>query len=338
MPRVVKKNTARTTKTDGVRRLTKADGKLADYSSLKVATGIVIPEVKKVMLDRKKTESSKNIRRGMYPSEMSLSDWCPRATYYRMSGLEEPETKYSFALENVFAQGNSVHDKWQTWLADTGKLWGDWKCFRCAAQVKNSLKPGPDYSGPCVGLGYVDLRDIDVVKVISEHDYKHDWKYREVTLRSTSLPLSGHADGGLVDHNVLVELKSISAGSFRYSAPKLFESNTYDVSGKKISDTDGMWRNFHSPLTSHLKQGNLYLFMAKEMNLPFDKISFVYEYKANNSAKEFVVPYSYDLIEPAIETAHMIKDCLDKGTPPACIRGDKLCAKCKEYENAVLPG
>ena len=280
MPRTVKKSSTRDTKMETTRRVTKADGKFADYSSLKSATGIVIPEVKKVLLDRKKIEASTPIRRGMYPSEMSLSDWCPRATYYRMSGLPEPETKYSFALENVFAQGNSVHDKWQTWLSETGKLWGDWKCSRCAEHIKNSLKPGDFYGGSCVGTGWIKMESpVGITTGLSKdltQDFAHDWRYREVTLKSTTLPMSGHADAGLTEHDVLVEFKSISAGSFRYSAPKYYESYVYDVSGKKITDTDGLWKNFHAPLTSHLKQGNLYLFMAQEMNLPFNKISFVF--------------------------------------------------------------
>jgi CRISPR/Cas system-associated exonuclease Cas4 (RecB family) len=335
MPRVTKKETARSASVDKNRRITKSDGRFADYSSLKAATGIVIPEVKKVMLDRKKTERASTVRRGMYPSEMSLSDWCPRATYYRMSGLPEPQTKYSFSLENVFAQGNAVHEKWQTWLSETGKLWGDWKCSRCAAHVKNSLKPTEFYGGSCIGTDWVKFEEL-VTRHKGEaprsiiNDFAHDWRYREVTLKSTTLPLSGHADAGLVDHNVLVELKSISAGSFRYSAPKLFESHTHDLSGRKISDTDGMWKDFHAPLTSHLKQANLYLFMSNEMNLPFDRISFVYEYKANNQAKEFVVPYTYSIIEPILDTAHLVVDSLAKGNPPPCPKGG--CASCKAYE------
>jgi|SRR5579862_7105680 len=336
MPRVTKKDQPRTYKDSPVRRVSKTDGKFADYTSLKAATGIVIPEVKRVMLDRQKKEHSSTVRRGMYPSEMSLSDWCPRATYYRMSGLAEPQTKYSFSLENVFAQGNAVHDKWQTWLSETGKLWGDWKCSRCAMHVKDSLKPGDYEGGACVGTDWVKFEEL-VTRHNDEKprsmmtEFSHDWRYREVTLKSASLPLSGHADAGLSEHNILAELKSISAGSFRYSAPKLFESHTYDVSGRKVHDADSMWKDFHSPLTSHLKQGNLYLFMAKEMKLPFDRISFVYEYKANNQAKEFVVPYSFPLIEPLIETGYKIKYALEEGYPiPECPKGG--CASCKAYE------
>jgi CRISPR/Cas system-associated exonuclease Cas4 (RecB family) len=329
MTRQVKKPAARASKDTSLRRVTKEDGKLADYSSLKANTGIVIPEVKRVLLDRQKAEATSTIRRGLYPSEMSLADWCPRATYYRMSGLPDKETHYSLQMSNIFAQGDAIHSKWQSWLSEIGKLWGDWKCSRCAEQMKNSLKPDDLFPGSCVGSGYVDLT------VYKDNGfplhYKHDWKYKEVTLKSTSLPLSGHADGGLTEHNCLVEIKSISAGSFRFSAPKLYESHVHTIEGRKVADTDSMWRDFHSPLSSHLKQGNLYLYMAKEMNLPFNRISFLYELKSNNQVKEFIVPYSFPIIEPLIETAYKIKYALEEGYPiPDCPKGG--CKNCAAYE------
>lgn len=337
MTRATKKPTTRTAKDTPLRRVTKdKDNRFADYSSLKASTGIVIPEVRKVLLDRQKVEAQSTIKRGLFPSEMSLADWCPRATYYRMTGLPDKETHYSLQMSNIFAQGDAIHSKWQSWLSETGKLWGDWKCSRCAEQVKNSLKPHDYFSGSCSGVGWVKLGTShfsrDLVSMASEA-FPHNWEYKEVTLRSTSLPLSGHADAGLTEHNILVELKSISAGSFRFSSPKFFESYVHSLDGKKITDTDSMWRDFHSPLSSHLKQGNLYLFMASEMNLPFDRISFLYEYKANNQVKEFVVPYSFPIIEPLIETAHMVADAVKSGTPPNCVRGKELCANCKKYEN-----
>src|SRR5271156_2077455 len=157
MTRVIKQSKVRQVEKPLVRRVSKSDGKLADYSSLRANAGIVLPEIKKVLLDRQKKESQSAIRTRLYPSEMSLSDWCPRSTYYRMSGLQQPETKNSFQLESVFATGNQIHDKYQNWLAATGKLWGDWKCSRCAEQVKNSLKPEQYYGGPCVGSNYIEL-------------------------------------------------------------------------------------------------------------------------------------------------------------------------------------
>lgn len=309
------------------RRLTKEDGRAAKYAALRSSPGIVIPEVKKVLLDKQKSEPRVS-RRGMYPSEMSSSDWCPLATFYRMSGRPEPPSNNSFQLENVFAHGNQIHSKWQSWLADTGKLWGDWRCFRCGETVTNSLKPqNIETYGACVGTGWVKLNGSTVSEDIS---YVHDWHYKEVTLRSPSMPISGHADGALYGTNSLIEFKSIGVGSLRFSAPTMLENHTYTVKDKKIIDADGLWRDFHRPLPSHVKQGNLYLWMCKELNLPFSKISFVYEWKANNQVKEFIIPYSEDIVKPMLDTAKIVVDGLAAQVPPLCPKGG--CAECKKYE------
>lgn len=316
------------------RRITKADGRLADYSSLKTATGIVIPEVRKVLLDRvrKDDEITKHRHNIIYPSEMAKSDWCPRATYYRMTGHAIPPTKSSFTLENVFNEGNMIHNKWQNWMSSTGKLWGDWRCSRCSEYVKNSPKPESDFGGSCVGVGWVDLRTN--TGTVTDMAYAHSWQYKEVTLRSTSLPVSGHADGALTDHNILVELKSLGVGSLRFEAPNLIKEHTHETkTGKKILDVDGIWKEFHRPLTTHIRQGNIYLWMAKEMGLPFDKMSFVYEFKSNQQAKEFVVPFSQDIINPLLDKARLIQDCVEHyKEAPDCAAGKGGCTQCRPYE------
>lgn len=327
--RVVKTSADRTSKTRPVRRVSKTDKRFADYSSLKASSGIVLPEVRKVLLDRKKQDEVRTARRTsiMYPSEMSRHDWCPRASYYRMSGYHEPESKSSFTLENVFAEGNTVHAKWQNWLSDTGLLWGDWRCSRCSEYVKDSLRPAGADFGPCVGTGWVRINGMTVSESIT---YEHEWRYKEVTLRSSSLPISGHADGGLIKHNCLIELKTLGIGSLRFEAPKLLEDHTYDVEGKKILDVDGIWKDFHRPLPAHIRQGNLYLWMAKEMGLPFNRISFIYEFKANQRSKEFVVPYSEDLVVPMLDTARTVVKALEDKVVPDCPHGG--CSLCRAYE------
>jgi len=315
----------------------KKDGRIFDYSSLRASTGIVVPEVKKVMLDRTRKDKERSAHRTsvIYPSEMSRGDWCLRATYYRMTGRPLPESKSSFTMENVFAQGNAIHDKWQGWLSETGKLWGDWRCTRCAEYVKNSLRPGDFFSGSCVGTGWVKMEGTsghftrDVVSSVQDA-FPHDWKYKEVTLKSPYLPVSGHADGALVGHDCLIELKSLGVGSLRFEAPRILEQNTHLVGSRKIVDIDSLWRDFHRPLTSHLKQGNIYLWMAHEMGLPFKSISFVYEFKANQQVKEFVVPYSPDIISPIIKDVKNIKAAIDAGIPPVCPFGG--CGQCGAYE------
>lgn len=324
------------------RRITKTDrGSFADYSHIKASTGVVIPEVKKVMLARKRDEARKNIHRTgvIYPSEMARSDWCPRATFYRMSGYPEPDRNYSFSLENVFAEGNRIHHKWQSWLADTGLLWGDWRCTRCSEYVRDSLRPDDGNFGPCVGTMKIDLERMHPNSVWLAGDLKstdlsfpHDWQYKEITLKSTTLPVSGHADGGLVEHNCLIELKSVGVGTLRFEAPKLLEANTHDVGGRKIADWEGMWKDLHKPLLPHVRQGNIYLWMAEEMKLPFDSIVFVYEFKANQKVKEFQIYKSDDILAPMLDMASDIKHQLKVGLPPDCPFGG--CASCKVYEKS----
>lgn len=311
------------------RRVTKDDGKMGAYASLKSSAGIVIPEVRKVMLDRERNPH-KHKTNVIFPSEMARADWCPRATYYRMTGYPEPSSNPSFTLENVFAEGNRIHAKWQGWLAETGLLWGDWKCSRCAETLLNSVKPqGPD---TCVGTSYIDLTKRD--PEWEDKGFKHDWEYKEVTLRSTSLPISGHADGGLIKYNCLIELKSVGLGTVKFDAPKIYNDNTHEIAGKKIVDIDGIWSSLHRPLMAHMKQGQIYMWMAQEMGMAFDKIVFVYEFKPNQKAKEFTVFPSADILDPMLETAKMITDCVSEGKIPACPKTGG-CSECRPWEKAM---
>ena len=189
-----------------------------------------------------------------------------------MIGTPVPPSKSSFTLENVFNEGNMIHNKWQNWMASTGKLWGDWRCSRCAAYVKDSLKPNDVLVGYCTGVSRVDLSG-------NTTDFPHSWQYKEVTLRSTSLPVSGHADGALTEHNILVELKSLGVGSLRFEAPNLLKEHTHETkSGKYVLDIDGLCKEFHSPLSGLIRQGNIYLWLCQENGLPFDRISIVFEF------------------------------------------------------------
>lgn len=309
----------RQTKPDiGGRRLVKADKKtpIGKIAELKASTGIVIPEIKKVLLAHHERNTARTSRRSntIFPSEMARSEWCPRSTYYRMSGMPDPASTYSFGLDNVFSEGNAIHAKWQGWLAETGHLWGDWSCEECGTRINNSLKP-PDSKGYYIS------------GVENSH---HDWVYKEVTLKSTSHMISGHADGALYNHNCLIEIKSMGIGTFRFEAPKLLEEHTYEIKGKKIVDIEGMWKSLHRPLISHVKQGNIYLFMAQEMGMPFEEIVFLYEFKANQQVKEFRIKRSEDILAKMLDTATKIEYALAQGVPPACPFGG--CGACKAYE------
>lgn len=298
------------------RRRVKGKGSFSTLSNIKSSTGIVVPEVKKVLLAKHQNQVERTRHRldVIFPSEMAKADWCPRSTYYRMIGRPEPPSSFSFTLENVFSEGNRIHEKWQNWFVQTGKLWGTWKCAKC-----DERHIGTNPAGYCTfgaTFGFPSL---------------HDWKYGEVALKSTSLPVQGRADGAFIDHNCLIEIKSVGIGTLRFEAPQLIKENTFETTtGKKVLDIEGAWKNLHRPLLSHVRQGNIYLWMAEQMGLPFDRMVFLYEFKANQQTKEFTIKKSQDTLQPMLDMAQIIAYAVAEGVPPACPKGG--CAACKAYE------
>jgi len=294
------------------RRRVEGGGAFADYSGIKAHTGIVIPEIKKMLLAKHQAnqEFFSHKHDAIYPTELAKSDFCPRAVYYRMEGRPDPSRSFSFRLENVFSEGDRIHEKWQGWLAETGKLWGNWHCRNCLLDVSNSVLP-------------------------EKEDYltsftKHDWEYREVPLAAKLI--RGRADGALLDNNCLVEIKSVGLGTLRFEEPELLKK--YGITtdeGKQIVDAERLWKNIHRPFMSHVKQGNIYLWLADQMKLPFDKLVFIYEFKPNQDAKEFVIHKSDEILKPMLANASIVRKAKEAGVAPACPRNG--CGSCRAYES-----
>ena len=103
----------------------------------------VLPMVKEVAL-RESTDDGDRDPKVIHPSEMAKPDWCIRATWYRICGWPEPDRKFNFILENIFAEGNGIHAKFQSWLRGTGKYLGLWECLACGAKWTglSGLLPG----------------------------------------------------------------------------------------------------------------------------------------------------------------------------------------------------
>jgi hypothetical protein len=306
--------------TGGRRRVEKSDGK--NFTALvkeKSSSSLVLPAIKEILLAEHQRNSERSARRSnsIFPSEMARSEWCPRATYYRMSGLpEQSPSSFSFGLDNVFSEGNRIHSKWQGWMAKTGDLWGDWYCNKCDTRINNTLIPDSSSS--------IEMNIFETIRCY------HEWEYKEVTLKSVTHRISGHADGALLSKNCLIEIKSMGIGTFRFEAPNLLKEHTYEISGKKIVDIEGMWKSLHRPLISHVKQGNIYLHMAEEMGMPFDEIVFIYEFKANQQIKEFRIKKSDDILRPLLDICSAIEYALETGVPVPCPFGG--CGACRTYE------
>jgi hypothetical protein len=283
-------------------------GKLADYVNATKGT-ILVGDIQAHML---KEHSKPSTRRQdiIHPSEMAKADWCPRSTYYRIQACRDaddpylkPDERVGVQLLNIFDEGHLIHDKWQKRLRDMGKLWGNWQCIYCKKNYKNCF--GPDFCIKC-----------DSTTLI----------YREVPLRSEQYLIAGHADGAIPHLDALIEIKSVGAGTVRIEAPDIYAAHT---EGQKI-DLQGLWKAIQEPFPAHVRQGQLYLALCAQMDLPFTKIIFIYEAKFNQGVKEFVVKYDPNYSKPLLQNAFAIVNALDFGGDiPSCPTG--TCKDCEKY-------
>lgn len=270
--------------------------------------GIVIPLVKNMLLAKHGPDLTRRTD-VIHPSEMAKSNWCARATWLRITGkLTPPVEKFDFFQQNIFGEGNTIHAKWQGWLADTGQLWGSWKCLVCGSIADNTDNPKRYFTHTCHG-GF--------------DAYPHTWDYQEVHM--THGLVYGHSDGALLDPHCLIEIKSVGLGSIRIDAPEFL--SRYQDHGK--TDLTGLWKGLERPLKSHLKQGDVYLWLANKIGLPFDKIVYLYEFKANQLVKEFTIPYNEERVQPLIDKVNLIEYAVANNTEVPCSISQQGCDQCR---------
>lgn len=290
----------------------KPTGFLASLAAMKKYETLVVGPVGEHLLAKRLRPTGRR-EDVLHPSEMAKADWCPRQTYYRLAGTPATSDgeKFSDQLERIFEEGHDIHAKWQNWLAEMGRLWGRWEC----AQKHYEVYATSDGVMACPQCALPLL-------------------YKEVPLEAEErYRIAGHADGAMEDVAAILEIKSIGLGTLRMEEPSLLRDHQVETTdGKKVYDLDGLWKGIRRPLRSHLRQTNIYLALAKEMGLPFDRVIFIYEYKATQAVKEFVVKYSPTIAEPLLDQALDVKYHISKGTPP--LRPDhtgqdtKVCKEC----------
>lgn len=289
-------------------RTMKLSGKLAERNKARKSAGVVLPAVKDRML--KDYEAGEDRRWDIiHPSALShQSTFCPRATYLCITEGRAVSEKFDFVRENIFAEGNSIHAKWQARLRRSVPLWGNWKCIVCDNTLHGNHDPE------------LEDRRCSNCECLC-------WEYDEITLDAeASHLLVGHADGGF--GNTLVEFKSVGAGTVRIESPALYKRY---AEGDNL-DLAGLWRAIDRPFGTHLNQGDAYLGIAKLMGLPFDQVSYVYESKWNQMVKEFVIPYSQDRSDKLLAQATAIKYAVERSEEPEC-RFPGKCAECKPYDS-----
>ena len=253
----------------------------------------------------------------LHPSDMIKAEWCSLASYHALRGnYVEVREKPGLRMQSIFDEGHAIHHKWQNYLKEMGVLHGLW-------EFTGEVEEG---AGPIKLMGWATA-PAGFEKIT----------YKEVPLQSEKHKISGHADGWVkgLGEDFLIEIKSIGTGTIRMEAPAIL--------AQADNDLEKAWRNIKQPFRPHILQGQVYLHLCHLMveeglleSAP-KEIVFIYELKANQDYKEFVVQYTPEFVEGLFERALDISWAVDNERPPMCnldpIKGCERCAPYREGED-----
>lgn len=243
----------------------------------------------------------------IHPSALCKKDFCARWQYFEITQQPEVEDKPNLRLQSIFDEGHAIHAKWQNWIWRMGNLYGKWMCL----EKGHTWFATSPYHCPECGSSLLE--------------------YREVPLYDEDLMIAGHGDGWVkgVGDDFFVEIKSIGTGTIRMEQPALL----------KDADLSQAWRNIRRPFPTHMRQGLFYIALGHRMvdkgvleSFP-EEIVFLYELKADQSYKEFVVKRDDEVVKDMLDMAYDIAHAVRTETPPPCsvsLDGCKACAPFKE--------
>lgn len=243
----------------------------------------------------------------IHPSDIIKPEWCALSQYHALMGnFVETKDKPTLRLRRIFDTGHDAHARWQNHLRDMGVLYGNWS--RGIHWYKSSDLPMPDL------------------------------EYEEVTLVSAKHMIRGHADGWVkgLGEDFLIEIKTIGEGTIRAESPALLAQ--YDNSLAQA------WKNIKTPFKTHMLQGQMYLhlchLMVEEGIIPEapKEIVFIYDLKATQEYKEFVVSYNPDFVADIFDKALDVVWAVNNSRPPLCsIDIEKGCKRCAPFRAEDVP-
>lgn len=279
-------------------------GALKNFLDAGKTTTRVIGKVERHVLS--KPYNTDRATDALHPSSMVGKYWCHRTSYYNLLGFApDKQQERSFSRELIFAQGHAIHDTWQTWFYEMGKLYGAWLCRTCNYYwwAQSPIE--------CPECGEYNL------------------KYKEVPVEHKPLRIKGHSDGWLkgFGDDLLLEIKSIGVGTFMW-----MDRGAWMASEQNF---DKAWAALKHPFESHVTQLQLYakvLRLAGIPDVPKEGL-ILYEAKPNQLVKEWVVNLDDWGTNHIIEAAQAIVDAVEAGTPPLCnIGGASGCKQCNEIQ------
>lgn len=240
----------------------------------------------------------------LHPSEMAKSDWCLRASYFSLMGVPVIKDRPNLRLQSIFDEGHSIHAKWQNWFREMGSLYGNWLCHICG------------------GTFYA----VSPTKCLMCDAYSSFLEYKEIPLVDDQLRIAGHADGWIknIGEDCLIEIKSIGSGTIRIESPELI--------AKANGDLQGAWRGIRRPFRTHLMQGQIYLELLRRMGNTVNEIVFLYELKADQDYKEFLVKADFELVEDKFLKAEQVVTAVKEKAPLECTNNPGFtCKSCEQF-------
>ncbi|MCC3766018.1 hypothetical protein [Streptomyces sp. UNOC14_S4] len=243
----------------------------------------------------------------IHPSEMAKADWCPRATYLRIETGIHYKKDFKFRSLNIFDTGHEAHTKWQRRAWQLGWLEGNFECLHCG-HIWWSVSPDRCDGCSSTALMYAEVPVADI----------------------DGYQIAGHADGLLKPIRKLLEIKTVGEGTYRMEHPDLLTKHTVTLDdGSTIVNLAAVWADTRVPFPSHIRQGQIYMWLARKAGLDIDGMEYVYESKFNQDTKSFTVRADTNTIADRIAMAHDIKERLGSHNPPPCPHDG--CGDCAPY-------
>jgi rubrerythrin len=256
-------------------------------------THTVVAQLREHIIQSLETSDLQRDTLHVHPSEMAKNHWCPRQTFYRVTGHppDAGEPRFYWRVANILSEGHEIHAKYQRWLWDLGILEGMWKCLQCS-HAWWALAP-----------------------VLCPSCHSHLMRYAEVPIDMPEYMIIGHGDGIVRDETddlpgLLLEVKSVGLRSIEIEVPGIYDH--YKTNGESL---DALWGRVKQPFPSHMRQVQVYLHDLKEKR-GIDKALFIYEFKATQDFKAFVVDYNPRLAQPLLDKAKSVKESKVTGVPP----------------------
>lgn len=228
----------------------------------------VIAELRKWMTDAVMERNRHRDTAHIHPSEISKNHWCSRQITYRISDTPVDEDYKDggtyWRLASIFEEGHHIHERHQAAFWEMGVLEGMWLCLDCRHRW---WSVSPAVCERCASLHLT---------------------YREVPIEIPGYHIIGHTDGLHNDgeRRINLEVKSIGIRSIEIEIPGVYK--TWKDSG---ADLTALWSSIKIPFPSHQRQGLIYMAALNMMGYDVAETLYLYEFKANQELKGFVVKY-----------------------------------------------